>query len=184
MQQLEVGDLLVYVGTDKRLRGRKYKVANIDIDNYNKWNENQKKIFLQSAEQAVYEREVLNDLLNTFPDDERLVKYCKESLELLDQASRGLVGGINLLCDDLIGSGEIIVKNYLEDQLRDLVNDGAKKLITKGIERVVGEGAGGSVTFWAKTAGFTCDFALGTSDTIQTLEDVDILYTDIENSSN
>lgn len=35
MQQLEVGDLLVYVGTDQRLRGRKYRVANIDMDNYN-----------------------------------------------------------------------------------------------------------------------------------------------------
>lgn len=35
MQQFEVGDLLVYVGTDNRLRGRKYRVANIDIDNYN-----------------------------------------------------------------------------------------------------------------------------------------------------
>ena len=128
----------------------------IDLSEYNQMSRQQQEVLLNNLEQSAYKKALLEEIAAAYPEDEYLVDYCNDVIE-------------NEIMRDLREKSEIILRNS-----RDVVID-------EGVSNAIAFAENGNLAVIAiKSVGLMTELIAGTDTTVQTLEYIDILHTDIE----
>ena len=144
----------------------------IDIGQYINWSDDQRELFYTTLSQAHTNIEFLNELKDTYPDDKVLVEYCEDTIEGIERELNPSF--FTWVCNAGETAGDVM---YILG--KNAVDTGTDFVVPAAIGTAFGM-AGAVVTFVGAGGGLITEWTMGTDSTIDLHEDIDILYTNIE----
>lgn len=141
----------------------------IDFHEYNSWNKAQKQLFSENLSPIVQTRQLLEDIMAAYPNDDLLVSYCEESIQEIDSQKNDIIKNI---WDNAAGYSGIVLENA--------AISGGTFVANKFLGKCLGTNL---VTMTGQAMGLATEAFAGTKTTNNTLEYIDILHTDIEESA-